>query len=81
VWGVLIAVGAVGGLLWWGAKRALDPMVKTTQERRRFQELRAVGPTSLDEAEDGLVLARRFGDKAAEAEFRNAVARMKQRRG
>lgn len=77
---VLLAVGALAGLLWRGVKRTLDPTIKEDAERKRLKDLRGQGVLNIDQAEDGLVLARRYGDATAAERFRAAVVELRKRR-
>ena len=78
--GAILAVGAVLVFIRWGMKRALDPARSEDDERRKLRELRAKKRLTLDQAEDGLVLARRYSDAAAVAWFKTAVEELKKRR-
>lgn len=75
-----LAIGAVALLLWRGVKRALDPTVKENAERAKLVELKRLAALNIDQAEDGLVLARRYGDKAGVERFAAAVVALRKRR-
>lgn len=76
----LLATGAVVALLWRGVKRSLDPTVKEDAERKRLAGLKKAKSLNIDTAEDGLVLARRYGDAEAEKWFGRAVIELRKRR-
>lgn len=80
MWALLASVGAVGLLVWRGMKRSLAPVKDESSEREKLMELKAKGRWTLDEAEDGLVLARRYGDGAAAAKFSKIVVELRKRR-
>jgi hypothetical protein len=75
-----LAVGGVLLLLWRGMNRALAPVAKETSERNKLATLKAAKRLTLDQAEDGLVLARRYGDVAAGKWFGTAVVELRKRR-
>jgi len=79
---VVLAVGGVIALTALGMKRSLDPAVKAGAERARLAKLksRPASSLSLDEAEDGLVLARRYKDAAAEIYFAKLKEALRTRR-
>lgn len=78
--GIVLALGAVAALVYTGMKRSLDPAKDEASERSKLRALKAKKRLVLDEAEDGLVLARRYGDAAAAKWFGTAVAELKKRR-
>jgi hypothetical protein len=75
-----LAVGAVVLLLWRGLTRTLGPSLKETSERDKLEKLKALPRLNVDQAEDGLVLARRYGDKAGVERFAAAVVELRKRR-
>jgi len=70
--------------LTYGLLRAAvaEPARKRRSLARRLSGLAARSPSSLslDEAEDGLVISRRLGQKDLEARFRDRVSVLKQHR-
>lgn len=78
--GLVVSIGAVGLLVWRGMRRSLGPAESETGERKKLASLKAKGRWKLDEAEDGLVLARRYNDAAAAKTFAVAVAALRKRR-
>lgn len=82
---LLAALGAVVGLVAYAVNKATAPAEKPRAERDRLEALKRKGTPqtgflSLDEAEDGLVLARRFGDGKAALKFSAVIARLRPRR-
>lgn len=78
--GLVVSIGAVGLLVWRGMKRSLAPAQDESGDRKKLAALKAKGRWKLDEAEDGLVLARRYNDAAAAKVFAVAVATLRKRR-
>ena len=62
---VLGAIALVWGLTYAGVKWSENPARKTDAEKKTLMKLKAkpAATMTLDEAEDGLVLARRYGDR------------------
>jgi len=77
---LLLGLAAVGSLVAMAVRQAVGPSHKMLVERERFEELKAKPRVTLDEAEDGLVLARRFGDKKSEVRFGIEVRRLRKLR-
>ena len=75
-----LAVGAVFLLLWRGMTRTLEPVFHERPERAKLAKLKAQKRLTLDEAEDGFVLARRYSDQAASKWFGRAVIELRKRR-
>jgi hypothetical protein len=76
VLGVLVALGAVAGLVKIAIARTTRPVRKTTWAEARLAKLerKLVARTiRLDEAEDGLVLARKLGRKDLTPGFAKAI--------
>ncbi len=77
---ILLAVGIVSGLVVIATK--VNPKIRPTVEQEKLTLLKARrdDELTLDNAEDGRVLARKFGDEAAAKRFDSlAVLRRKQR--
>lgn len=79
--GFLIPLLIVGAFVAKGIKNANRPP-KPDMEREWLRRLknRSLATLSLDHLEDGVVLARRYGDKPAEAIFERAVLERKLKR-
>lgn len=81
MWGLLLALAVVGGLVRAAATR---PDRLATNEVRRLARLRRALTTrriTLDMAEDGVVLARREGRSDLEQEFKKKATELKKHRG
>lgn len=81
--GFLFGLGAVFGLIVYAVR--VDPKIPEWKERRRLASLiekgtGGLGRLKLDEAEDGLVLARRYGDKLWEKRFAAVVKELRKSR-
>ena len=76
MWAVLAALATVAGLVRLAATR---PDRVANRERGRLASLKSKldQELDLDEAEDGSVLARRYGDGAQEARFRRIAETLK----
>jgi len=83
MWGVLIAFVLVGGLVKLSFREATDPVIKPAVEKLRLAKLAAMPPSrlTLDQAEDGVVLSRRLGEKELARRFAMVVKVLKTRRG
>jgi hypothetical protein len=80
VWGLLLALAVVGGLVGAAATR---PGRLAAGEVRRLARLRhalTTGRITLDMAEDGAVLARRGGRPDLEQQFKKKAAEIKKHR-
>lgn len=77
---LFLAVGAVAGLVGYAIRRSTGPSTKPMDERMKLERLKLRKVLTLDEAEDGLALARRYGDKATEVKFRIEVIKLKKKR-
>lgn len=73
--GFLLPVLFVGWMVRKGIQNAEHPP-KKDKERERLRRLKAqpIGRLTLDELEDGVVLARRYGDPLAAATWGKALA-------
>jgi hypothetical protein len=83
MWALVTALAAVGGLVVLACHEKDEPSIKPALEKLKLARLARL-PTSrlsLDEAEDGVVLSRRLGEKDLEKRFAAvAFALRKQRR-
>lgn len=77
---LLVGLAAVGGLVSMAIRRAIGPAKKPMLEREKLEVLKMKPRVTLDEAEDGLVLARRYGDRKAEVRFAIDVRRLRKLR-
>lgn len=79
---VLLSLGLLAAALWVGLQRHTDPKIRIglAAEKLRILKARDVGSLSLDEAEDGAVIARQLGDAQGEAKFRRVVAGLRSER-
>lgn len=79
MWALAAAAALTYGLL---RAAAAEPARRRRTLERRLAALTAQAPESLtlDDAEDGLVLGRRLGNRTREAAFRGRVAALKQQR-
>jgi len=83
MWGVLIAFALVGGLVKLSFREATEPVIKPAVEKLRLAKLAKMPPSllTLDQAEDGMVLSRRLGEKELERRFAAVVKGLKSHRG
>lgn len=77
---VLLAVGLVAGVVALAIKKTMEPSKTPAAEKAKLVELKLKTKLTLDEAEDGRVLARRYGERAAELHFETAVNRLRKLR-
>lgn len=82
MWGALLAFGLVGSIVTFAVKSALDPAYQLRCLRRRLIRLGRLSPENLtlDQAEDGKVLARRLGKPGLEKKFDQAAVSLKKKR-
>lgn len=83
--GLLLALGLVAGIVGLAWRQADDPTIKKFLEEQRLRKLVrklfvAPGTLTLPEAEDGLILASRHGDRALAKKFTKVVTYLKKRR-
>jgi hypothetical protein len=77
---LLLGIAAVGGLVGLAIKKVAGPAKKPLVEREKLERLKGKHRLTLDEAEDGLVLARRYSDTKAEVHFAIEVGRLRKNR-
>jgi hypothetical protein len=77
---ILFGLGAIAGLVGYAIRRATGPSTKPLDERYKLERLKMRKVLTLDEAEDGLVLARRYGDRKAQLRFQIEVIRLRKLR-
>jgi len=80
MWGLVVAAALTFGLVRAAASKSYR---KKSAEERRLAYLEArlrLGSITLDECEDGAVLARKFGNMDLEKKFRKTATTLKKRR-
>ena len=82
MWAVFIALGFVGGLVKVAFGQAVEPTFRPTWRKYRLTRLSQLSPDqiTLDQAEDGKVLAREFDETVLERKFSLLVDRLKLKR-
>lgn len=79
MWGVLAAIGVVGALVvFTNVEKSDEPVVKPAVEKLKLAWLVRKRSLTLPEAEDGLVLSRRLGERDLARKFERVVRRLKQ---
>lgn len=78
----LLAFGLVSGIVSLAWRQTDDPSVRRYIQRTRLRFIagKPDAKITLDQAEDGLVLARHHGDKALVMRFGKLVASLRKRR-
>jgi hypothetical protein len=83
MWGLLAALGIVGGLAALAStEKSDDPVLRPALQARRLAGILAAGRRrnlTLAEAEDGLVLARRLGRRVLAGKFEREISELKRR--
>ncbi len=77
---VLGALGLVGGIVWLGATRTVEKSIKSNLEKQKLVKLTKKKKLSLDEAEDGVVLARRFKNSKLASQFEKEAVVLRKNR-
>lgn len=77
---LLLGLAAVTGLVSLAIDKVTGPSKKPTVERDKLERLKRKHALTLNEAEDGLVLARRYRDRKAEVRFAIEVGRLRKKR-
>ena len=77
MWGLIIALVAVGSLVAIAQHEAAEPTIKPAIWKIRLAMLASLSrkKLTLDQAEDGVILSRRLGEKDLEKRF-EAVAKV-----
>lgn len=78
--GVFVSVGVLGLLVLKGMRRQAASAKGEADERKRLDDLKARKRVTLDEAEDALVLGRRFKDGEAVRRFTPIVSELRKKR-
>ena len=82
MWGLITALMAVGGLIAIAQHEATEPTIKPAIWKLRLAKL-ALLPRrkiTLDQAEDGVILSRRLGEKDLERQFEELATILRKRR-
>lgn len=78
MWGVLAAVGIVGALVvLTNTEKSDEPVVRPALEKVKLAWLVRRRRLTLSQAEDGLVLSRRLGERDLARRFEREVRRLK----
>ena len=78
MWGLLAAVGIVGALVALAnVEKSDEPVVKPAVEKLKLAWLARRRRLTLPEAEDGLVLSRRLGERDLARKFERVVRQLK----
>jgi hypothetical protein len=82
MWALVIAFGFVGGLVKVAYEQSVEPTLKPAWRRAKLVRLARIPDRRLkiDQAEDGIVLAREFEAPELEAKFRKAAAALKKKK-
>jgi hypothetical protein len=79
MWGLLFALGIVGGLVKVAFDQTVEPTIKPAWRKRKLAKLANMTPETitLDQAEDGVVLSREFEEKKLGRKFEAIANRLK----
>lgn len=82
MWALLLAFCISGGLVKVAWSQTVEPTLKPAWRKERLARLASIkrDKLTLDQAEDGAVLARQFGARKLETEFKEIVTRLKSAR-
>jgi hypothetical protein len=82
MWGLIIALGTVGSLVSLALREASEPTIKPALMRHRLAALARVpmDRLTLDQAEDGVVLSRKLGERDLEKRFAQAAIVLRKHR-
>ena len=82
MWAILIAFGFVGSLVKVAYEQSIEPTLRPAWRRAKLARLARVPDRRLkiDQAEDGMVLAREFEAPELEAKFRKVAAALKKKK-
>ena len=77
-----MTIGAVGGFVALAHRQAAEPTIKPALLKLRLSRLAKmpVKNLTLDQAEDGMVLSRKFNEPDLEREFAKVATMLKSRR-
>jgi hypothetical protein len=82
MWGLVIALATVGGLVRIAFHEAVEPTIRPAVMRMRLARLARMPADrlTLDQAEDGMVLSRRLGEEDLGRRFAEVAAIIKAHR-
>ena len=82
MWGLIIALVAVGSLVAIAQHEAAEPTIKPAIWKLRLARLASLPrkKITLDQAEDGVILSRRLGEKDLEGRFEELAKVLRKRR-
>jgi hypothetical protein len=82
MWGILIAFAAVGGLVAVACREKDDPFIKPAWQKTRLAMLAGTpaNQLTLAQAEDGVVLSRKFEERDLEKRFATVAKQLKKGR-
>jgi hypothetical protein len=80
VLGILAGITVIVGLGRLALSRADDPVRGRDWEAGKLAKLASLETLTLDQAEDGLVLSRRYGRRDLERRFASEVSRLRKMR-
>lgn len=80
--GMLIVFAAVGGFVALACRDADEPIVRPALRKARLARLARIATNriTLDQAEDGVVLSRQFGERDLEKHFTMVVKSLRAKR-
>ncbi len=79
---IFLGLGLIGGLVSLAIRQAKEPTIKPALEKRKLIVLAKIPrhKLTLSQAEDGVVLARRFSSPVLEKEFLKIVEKIKRKK-
>jgi hypothetical protein len=82
MWGLITALVAVGSLIAIAQHEAAEPTIKPAIWKLRLARLAALPrmKITLDQAEDGVILSRRLGEKNLEKRFEDMAKVLRKKR-
>ena len=82
MWGLIIALVAVGSLVAIAQHETAEPTIKPAIWKLRLARLASLPrkKITLDQAEDGVILSRRLGEKDLEGRFEELAKVLRKRR-
>jgi hypothetical protein len=82
MWGLFTAFAVVGGLVIFAYREKADPILKPALQKAKLAKLARLPASrlTLDQAEDGMVLSRKFEEHDLERRFAKVVMTLKTKR-
>ena len=82
MWGLITALAAVGSLIAIAQHEAAEPTIKPAIWKLRLAKLALLPERkiTLDQAEDGVILSRRLGEKELETRFETLAKILRKKR-